>query len=58
MQCRSTIHTLETRNAICVDASPEVRSGNISGNENGAVLYIVKEQGGALKCPPSVVTKY
>jgi len=58
MQWRSTIDTLETSNAICVDASPEVRSGNRSGNENGEVLYIVNVQGGAVNCPPSAMTKY
>ena len=40
------------KDAICVDAPPEVISGSSTGNENGALLYYVKVPCSALKCPP------
>jgi len=45
------------KDAICIDASPEVLSNSSNGNENGALLYFVKVQCGALKCPPYVDAK-
>jgi len=42
------------KDAVCVAASPEVLSDSSNGNENGALLYFVKVQCGALKCPPYV----
>jgi len=45
------------KNAICVDASPEVVPGSSSADHNGALLYFVKVQCGALKCPPYVDSK-
>ena len=45
------------KDAICVDASPEVVPDSSSGDQNGALLYFVKVQCGALKCPPYVDDK-
>ena len=45
------------KDAICVDASPEVVPDSSSGDQNGALLYFVKVQCGALKCPPYVDSK-
>jgi len=45
------------KDAICVDASPEVLSGSSNGSEDGALLYFVKLRCGALKCPPYVDDK-
>ena len=42
------------KDAVCVDASPEVLPGSSNGSEGGALLYFVKVQCGALKCPPYV----
>jgi len=45
------------KDAICVDASPEVLPGSSNGNENEALLYLVKVQCGTFKCPPYVDAK-
>ena len=51
----SDLHSHEgNKDAICVDASPEVLSNSSNGNENGALLYFIQVQCGALKCPPYV----
>ena len=45
------------KDAICIDASPEVLSGSSNKSEDGALLYFVNVQCGALKCPPYVQAK-
>jgi len=45
------------KDAICVDASPEVVLDSSSGDQNEALLFFVKVQCGALKYPPYVDSK-
>jgi len=45
------------KEAICVDASPEVTLDSNGGNQDGGLLYFLLVKCGALKCPPYVDEK-